>query len=148
MMAGFEEKVKTQAGRRAGHQAERRTDPNLSSPPQSHPSLPGILTINDLQYDIARRADALFIAKNLKLRCSHECSEAHFNEFKRLVAEEGETIDETCAAHSDFGAWMASETERQRGLSPEDAEADVARTMARLRLRLSRVAMRPLEERR
>ena len=88
-----------------------------------------------LQYTIAHRADALFIAKNLKLRYFHECSEAHFNEFQRLVGEEGMSIDEACAAHSDFGAWMASEKiERQRDLSPEEAEADVERIMARLRL--------------
>ncbi|GAB7327554.1 hypothetical protein MBLNU13_g11415t2 [Cladosporium sp. NU13] len=79
------------------------------------------------KYDIAHRADALFVANNLKLRYFHECSDEHFNEFKRLVVE-GMSIDEACAAHSDFGAWMASETERQRTQSPEDA-----RILARLR---------------
>ena len=134
MMAGFEEKVKTE---REVEQGTKLSDVRIPT----SPLLPSFTCISaakliktPLQYDIAHRADALIIAKNLKLRYFHECSEAHFNEFKRLVAEEGKTIDEALAAHSDFDAWMASETERQRGLSPEDAEADVARIMARLRL--------------
>lgn len=66
-----------------------------------------------LQYDIAHRADAHFIKKNLKLRYFPECSEEHLNEFRNLVAK-GMTIDEACAAHSDFRAWMSIETHLQR----------------------------------
>jgi hypothetical protein len=66
-----------------------------------------------LQCDIAQRADAHFIKKNLKLRYFHECSEEHFNEFKNLVSK-GMSVDEARAAHSDFGAWMFIESERER----------------------------------
>lgn len=96
------------AGGRAGHLALRRTCPD---PPYPFPCSRQTNTLS--QYDIAQRADALFIKKNLKLRYFHECSEEHFNEFKNLISK-GMSVDEACAAHSDFGAWMFIETERER----------------------------------
>ena len=113
MMAGLEQKVKTE---QEVEQGAKLTDVRIPSyhfrPPVSTPQL----TKSVLQYDIAHRADALFVAKNLKLRYFHECSEEHFNEFKRLVAE-GMSVDEACAAHSDFSAWMAIESQLQGGPS-------------------------------
>jgi hypothetical protein len=109
MMDGLSGMVKTEQEVKQG---TKLSDVRVSVPHLTHHLSRKKLT-HFPQYDIAQRADALFIKKNLKLRYFHECSEEHFNEFKNLVSK-GMSVDEACVAHSDFGAWMFIESERER----------------------------------